>query len=110
MKTRNAAPVYCGGLVRRQSPVRQRLLMLGHLERAYACVALWGDRHPELARPVQVHVVEVEPLRLGVEVPPHVVLFGSMEHLFEVDRLMLCEPPAHGVGEVAVSGMAADGL
>jgi hypothetical protein len=75
--------------------------MLGHLERAYACTARWGDRHPELARPVQVHVVEVS---------PHVVLLGSLEHLFEVDRLMLRDPPAHGVGEVAVSGMAADGL
>jgi hypothetical protein len=81
MESRNAAPVYCGGLVRRQSPVRQRLLMLGHPERAYACAALWGDRHPDLARPVQVHVVEAEPLWLGVEVPPHVVLFDSVEHL-----------------------------
>jgi hypothetical protein len=84
--------------------------MLGHLERVYACTALWGDRHPELARPVQVHVVEIKPLRLGVEVPPHVVLLGSVEHLFGVDRLMLWAPPAHEVGEVAVSEMAADGL
>jgi hypothetical protein len=81
-----------------------------YLEHAYSCTALWGDRHPELARPVQVHVVEVEPLRLGVEVPPHVVLLGSLERLFEVNRLMLRDPPAHGVGEMAVSGMAADGL
>jgi hypothetical protein len=84
--------------------------MLGHLERAYACAALWGDRHPEFAHPVQVHVLDVEPLRLGVEVPPRVVLLGNVEPLFEVDRLMLREPPAHGVGEVVVSGVAADGL
>jgi len=83
--------------------------MLGHLERAYACTALRGDRHPALARPVQVHVVGVEPLRLGAEVPPHVVLLGSVERLLEVNRLLLREPPAHGVGEVAVSGIAADG-
>jgi len=84
--------------------------MLGHLECAYACAALWGDRHPDLARPVQVHVIEVEPLRLGVEVPPHVVLFDSVEHLFEDDRLMRWDPPAHEAGEVSVSGMAANGL
>jgi hypothetical protein len=30
------------------------------------CVGIDGDLDPELTRPVQVHVVEIEPLRLGV--------------------------------------------
>jgi hypothetical protein len=75
-----------------------------------ARTALWGDLHPELACPVQVLVVEVEPLRLGVELQRHVVFLRRVEHLFAVDRLKLPDLPAHGVGEAAVSGTAADGL
>ena len=64
-------------------------------------IGIDDDLDPELARPVQVHVVEVEPLRLGVELQGHVLLLGRLEHLIEVDvdRRALLELPARRVGE-----------
>jgi hypothetical protein len=50
---------------------------------------------------VQVHVVEVKPLRLGVELQGYVVFLGGLKYLLEVniDRRTRLDLPACGVGE-----------
>src|SRR5262249_36093223 len=42
-------------------------------------VAINDDLHAKFGRPLHMHIVEVEPLGLGVEFQSHVILPGGME-------------------------------
>ncbi len=57
------------------------------------CVAIDGDLDPKLASPMHIHLIEIEPLRMGIDLQGDIALFGSVEHVLEVDchRLTLVQ-------------------
>jgi hypothetical protein len=48
-------------------------------------ISIDDDFHAELARPMCVHVVEIEPLWLSIDLHRDVTLLGSVEDVLEVD-------------------------
>jgi hypothetical protein len=75
------------------------------------CIGIHGELETKLARPMDAHIVSVEPLRLAIKLHRDIVLLRRLEHCFQVDlhRLTLMALPAWRVGE-HVDGRVGDSL